>query len=418
MHICLFEDAGVDHLSPLSLTRHAGDLRLGMHSIAEMHQLVFGPESMSFSAREVVAAVTRQEHPGAAVNHLEPGRSVLLLNARYVPRPGGLVDRLKAVIGDDEARLFNQGDDIVAVWLPAGSRRNLPNETVSQESFESVESETVEGARMIGRLWDLVDDVGGCITRDFMMAGRRGTGGATIHDGVHIIGTDVMIEPGATVLPGTVVNALDGPVYIARDAVIEENVVLRGPVYVGPRTFIKACARVEATSVGYWCKVGGEVHGSVIHSLSAKAHDGYLGSSYLGRWCNLGADTNTSNLKNDYGNVTMFDAVEEDFIPTGKQFLGLMMGDHSKCSINSMFNTGTVIGVSCNLFGSGFPPRHVPSFSWGGAESLVEYRVEKALRVAEAVMARRDAQLTVADRETLEAIFQETAAQRAAAEVT
>jgi UDP-N-acetylglucosamine diphosphorylase/glucosamine-1-phosphate N-acetyltransferase len=173
---------------------------------------------------------------------------------------------------------------------------------------------------------------------------------------------------------------------------------------------VKAAGRVEASAVGTWSKVGGEVHESVVHSFSNKAHDGYLGNSYLGRWCNLGADTNTSNLKNDYGEVTVYDAVVGDFVPTGRQFVGLFMGDHAKCSINTMFNTGTVVGVFCNLFGSGFPPRHVPSFSWGGAEGLVPYRIEKALRVAEAVMARRGVPLTEADRALLAAIAEDAGA--------
>jgi UDP-N-acetylglucosamine diphosphorylase/glucosamine-1-phosphate N-acetyltransferase len=193
-------------------------------------------------------------------------------------------------------------------------------------------------------------------------------------------------------------------VWVGAGAEVGENAVIKGPVYLGPKVVVHPAARVEESAAGYWSKLGGEVHGSVIHSLSSKGHDGYLGDSYLGRWCNLGADTNTSNLKNDYGEVTLWDAVAEDFVGTGRQFAGLFMGDHSKCSINTMFNTGTVVGVFCNLFGTGFPPRHVPSFSWGGAEGLAPYRAEKALRVAEAVMARRDRALSDAERARLEAI--------------
>ncbi len=195
-----------------------------------------------------------------------------------------------------------------------------------------------------------------------------------------------------------------GPVWVGAGAEVGENAVLRGPVYLGPKAVVKPAARIDESALGYWAKVGGEVHGSVVHSLSSKGHDGYLGNSYLGRWCNLGADTNTSNLKNDYGEVTLWDAEAGAFVDSGRQFAGLFMGDHSKCSINTMFNTGTVVGVFCNLFGAGFPPRHVPSFSWGGADGLAPYRTEKAFRVAEAVMARRDRSLTEAERAVLAGI--------------
>ncbi|MEM8560544.1 MAG: hypothetical protein AAGG50_22190, partial [Bacteroidota bacterium] len=162
------------------------------------------------------------------------------------------------------------------------------------------------------------------------------------------------------------------------------------------------------SAVGPWSKVGGEVSQSVVHSYSNKGHDGYLGNAYLGRWCNLGADTNTSNLRNDYGPVTLFDAVAQAFLPTGQQFLGLVMADHAKCGINTMFNTGTVVGVASNVYGGGFVPRLVPSFAWGGWQErgFVPYRIDKALQVAEAVMKRRDIVLTDAERTLLTTIAQ------------
>lgn len=415
MHICLFEDDGVRHLEPLTLTRHAADLRLGMHTIAEMHRAVFRPERVSFHARRLHAGATQREHPGAAVNELAAGQPVLLVNARYVPQAGSLAEELAASVGGGASRLFRQGEDVVAVWLPAAPEGLLEADTLSRGLFEAVPEEEVHGARMLARLWDLVEDVEGRITADFEGLGRRGTEGAVVHPGAHIAGTDVVLARGAVLLPGAVINALDGPVWIGEGATVEENAVVRGPAYIGVRTVVKAAARVDGSAIGYWCKVGGEVHGSVLHSLSAKPHDGYLGNSYLGRWCNLGADTNNSNLRNDYGEVSMYDPVAGDFVPTGRQFLGLVMGDHSKSAINFMFNTGTVVGVCCNLFGSGFPARHVPSFSWGGAEGLVEYRLDKALRVAEAVMARRDTALSEADREMLARVFEATAGLRGAA---
>ena len=182
---------------------------------------------------------------------------------------------------------------------------------------------------------------------------------------------------------------------------VETSKPVRGDIYAIYTGTAPIEALAEATVIG---KVGGEVHESIFHAYSNKAHDGYRGDSYIGRWCNLGAGTNTSNLKNDYGEVSVFDAVAGDFLPSGRQFAGLFMADHSKCSINTMFNTGTVVGVFCNLFGSGFPPRHIPSFSWG--EPDVTYQFDKALRVAETVMARRGIVLTETDRALLSNVFE------------
>jgi UDP-N-acetylglucosamine diphosphorylase/glucosamine-1-phosphate N-acetyltransferase len=259
--------------------------------------------------------------------------------------------------------------------------------------------------RLLHRLPDLIDDVPGRITRDVEMMRDTLPRATTLGQGAIVIGEDVFCASDATIQPGAVVSSENGPVVIGAGATIGHNAVVEGPCTIGPKAVVKSMARVDGSAIGYWSKVGGEVHESVVHSLSSKGHDGYLGNSYLGRWCNLGADTNTSNLKNDYGEVTVYDRVAGDFRPSGRQFVGLFMGDHAKCSINTMFNTGSVVGVFANLFGAGFPPRHVPDFSWGGADGLVPYRLEKAFRVAEAVMARRDRPLTDADRHALEQAF-------------
>ena len=245
-------------------------------------------------------------------------------------------------------------------------------------------------------------------------------GGLGTHDGADVhtaailaSGERIHLARGARVAPGAVLDATGGPIRLEAGAAVEANAIVTGPVWLGPGATVKAGARIDSSAVGERGKVGGEVHASVVHSLSNKAHDGYLGNSYLGRWCNLGADTNTSNLRNDYGEVSLWDAAEGADLKTGSQFVGLVMGDHSKCAIDTAFNTGTVVGVSCNLFGAEFMPRHVPSFSWGGAARMTEYRPAKALRVAEAVMARRDRALTPEARAMLLAVHEATAEERA-----
>ena len=197
-------------------------------------------------------------------------------------------------------------------------------------------------------------------------------------------------------------------------AVVEEHALVRGPCWVGPGAVVRAGAQVDGSVVGPRSKVGGEVHASIVSGLSNKAHAGYLGNSYIGHWCNLGAGTDTSNLRNDYGEVTLWDPVAQDFLPTGRMFLGLIMADHAKCAIGTRFNTGSLVGVACNWFGTGFPPRRLPSFSWGGDEGLVEYRFEKAAAVARAVMERRGRSLTLSEERLLRHVFDASAGARAA----
>ena len=410
MPLCLFEDARVAHLAPLTLTRAAFDLRVGARTLLETAVSVFPPSALVFLTRDTVADVTAHEHPESL--RTVPSGGTLFLNARWLIRENGVTKAIRDAGQSGEARAFMQDDTLLALWHPAAHQLDLASPGL--EMAESIPQEQVTGETIITHLWDLVADLPERLTHDAhqladasLRVGGRGEIAGRVQDGAILVERDqIYIAEGATIRAGAVVSAEDGPVWIGPGATVEENAVVRGPVVLGPKATVKAAARVDGSAIGYWSKVGGEVHESIVHSLSSKGHDGYLGNSYLGRWCNLGADTNTSNLKNDYGEVTMHDAVAGTAIPTGRQFLGLMMGDHSKCSINTMFNTGTVVGVSCNLYGSGFPPRHVPSFAWGGSDGLMPYRTEKALRVAEAVMARRDRQLTDADRVLLEGIAQ------------
>ncbi|MEM8598452.1 MAG: putative sugar nucleotidyl transferase [Bacteroidota bacterium] len=409
MHLCLFEDAAVRHLEPLVLTRAAGDLRLGIRTLFEAQQAAFPHGGVVLHTRRLVADVTTQEHPDAMVNALPDNHGgLLLVNARYRPEPGDLLDRLRAAAQPNEpARAFVQDDTLVAAWLPDPSATLLDADFIGLDDLESIATETVSDAKLVTYLWDLLNDVGGRIEQDFKALGHRGHDGATVHDGALLVNPDnIYLAPGATIKPGAIVTAEKGPIYLGPGATIFEGAVAKGPVYLGEKAQLKTLSRIEGSAVGPWSKVGGEVSASVVHSYTNKGHDGYLGNSYLGRWCNLGADTNTSNLRNDYGEVTLFDAVADTFMPSGTQFLGLVMGDHSKAGINTMFNTGTVVGVSCNLYGGGFAPRRVPSFSWGGWQDggLVRYRLDKALRVAEAVMQRRSVALTDADRAMLSAI--------------
>ncbi|NBQ48824.1 MAG: glucose-1-phosphate thymidylyltransferase, partial [Sphingobacteriia bacterium] len=180
------------------------------------------------------------------------------------------------------------------------------------------------------------------------------------------------------------------PVYIGKEAEIMEGALVRGPFALCEHSTLKLGAKVYgASTVGPHSKVGGELSNSVIFGYSNKAHDGFLGNSVLGEWCNLGADTNNSNLKNNYGPVKLYNYATGKSLNTGLQFCGLMMGDHSKAGINTMFNTGTVVGVGCNIYGGGFPATHIPNFSWGGAEGFEAYQLDKLAETATKMYERR-----------------------------
>ena len=192
-----------------------------------------------------------------------------------------------------------------------------------------------------------------------------------------------------------------------------EGSVIRGPLAMCDHSVLKLSAKIYGpTTLGPFCKIGGEVNNSVFTGYSNKAHDGFLGNSVIGEWCNLGADTNNSNLKNNYSEVKQWNYVEERFVDTGQQFCGLIMGDHSKCGINTMFNTGTVVGVNANIYGEGFPRNFIPSFSWGGMKGFKEYRLEKAFEVAQLVMKRRNKEFDNTEKQIFTEVFNRTAKYR------
>ncbi|MBT6650643.1 MAG: glucose-1-phosphate thymidylyltransferase [Flavobacteriales bacterium] len=240
----------------------------------------------------------------------------------------------------------------------------------------------------IENIWDIFSDNGREIEADFKLL-TKARKSQKISDTNTVIGKHIFIEKGAKI-SCSILNAENGPIYIGKNTEIMEGAIIRGPFAMGENAVLKMGAKIYGpTTLGPHCKVGGEVNNSVFFGYSSKAHDGFLGNSVIGEWCNLGADTNNSNLKNNYAEVKLWNYEMERFKKTGLQFCGLIMGDHSKCGINTMFNTGTVIGVSANIFGSGFPRNFIPSFSWGGASGFQVYKLPKVFEVASKVFERR-----------------------------
>jgi UDP-N-acetylglucosamine diphosphorylase/glucosamine-1-phosphate N-acetyltransferase len=245
-------------------------------------------------------------------------------------------------------------------------------------------------ARLLSFIWQLIERNGAVIEDDFKKLPFRGQDeDSVIYPGVQMINDEnILIGNGAQIKSGAVLDATDGPIAIGDDAVIMPNASIIGPVAVGAGAIVKTGAKIlEGTSIGEVCKIGGEVDCTIFGNYTNKAHDGFIGHSYLGEWVNIGAASNNSDLKNNYSSVRMWCAGSEK--DTGRQFLGTIIGDHTKTGINTIFNTGTVVGFNCNIYSSEMPPKFVPSFSWGHGEVLTEYDPIKAMQTAEIVMERR-----------------------------
>lgn len=262
-------------------------------------------------------------------------------------------------------------------------------------------------------IWDIFSKNEHAIIADFQLitAGRTSQ---PVPEGVTVTGKEkLFIEEGGVINAGCIINASTGPIYIGRKAEILEGVMMRGPIAICEGAVVKMGAKLyKDTTIGPGCKVGGEISNAVFFANSNKGHDGYLGNAVIGEWCNLGADTNCSNLKNNYDKIKIWDEHSFKSVQTGLTFCGLLMADHSKCAINTMFNTGTVVGVSANIFGGGFPEKFVPSFTWGGSEGMTSYQLNRAMDTANRMMERRGRYLSPEELKMYEHIFTMTQEQR------
>ena len=285
--------------------------------------------------------------------------------------------------------------------------------------FDGLPVEEIELC-FVDYVWDLISNNGKELLADYQFLinqnniNSKNNLKGKIFDGVHLVEKEnIFVNEGAVVKPGAVLDAAEGPIYIDENAQIFSNAVVEGPVYVGKNSQIKICAIVyDNVSIGRNCKVGGEVEDSIILPFSNKQHAGFIGHAYIGSWINIGADTNCSDLKNNYGYVKPY--LNGKMVDSKMQFLGVIMGDHSKTAINTMFNTGTTVGFSSNIFGAGFPEKYIPSFSWGGVPGAkkITYDVEKSIEVAKKMMARRNKQMGNAEEKLFQKIFDLTNSER------
>ena len=405
MHICIYEDSGCNNLLPMAYVRPVYDLFCGMVSIQEKLIRNFPQASLTLHTRSVLEKVVRDRYPDCLVNEFPAGlEEIVFINGRTLLNSETVLHKL----GKNQS--FTINDKVVAARL-SGAELATVIETVQNGMTidldeTAIEKQEIDGV-LVEYIWDLIQANSDQIRSDFAFA-TQGRGSSVNDNGTVIHNQNVFIDKTAKIMPQVVVDGSNGPVFIDRDVVIQPHVYIQGPVYIGPSVLIKAGAQIySGSSIAEGCKIGGEVNNSIILPWSNKAHGGYLGSSYVGSWVNIGAGTNNSNLKNNYSVVKV--TVNGEVIDTGLQFMGLIMGDHSKCGINTTFNTGTTVGINCNLYGSTIHKKHISSFTWGSAvDDYTTYKLDKALAVNNTVMSRRQHNLSKYEKELLENIFQLT----------
>ncbi len=385
MNYILFDGTVRNALLPFTYTRPVADLRIGILTIREKWEKYLG-----FTTTTLTEEYLEEKYP-----IVEMERNVMI-NASFLPT-SLLVEKIKKL---EENQAIISNDEVIAFFT---------TETQEEVNFESYENFEFDfEVLQIKNTWDLFSLNDKALRADFelLTAGRKSQ---PIPEGVRYLNKEnIFIEEGAEML-FSVLNASEGPIYIGKNSLVMEGCLIRGPFAMGEHSVLKMGSKIYgATSLGPKCTLGGEVKNVVMFGNSNKGHEGYLGDAVVGEWCNIGADSNNSNLKNNYSNIRLWNYEMEGFVKTDLQFCGLIMGDHSKCAINTMFNTGTVIGVSTNIYGSNFPRNFIPSFSWGGAAGFSTYQINNAKETAKIVLKRKNELFDEKENRILEHVFELT----------
>ncbi|MBY0432672.1 MAG: GlmU family protein [Cyclobacteriaceae bacterium] len=387
MNLVLFDDPLIrQHLLPFTFTRPVAEIRTGILTIREKWEAY-----LKQPASHLTVDYLSEKYPETK------DTDTIFINGAICPDP----TFVKAVRSLQKGESLTKDDLVLALRADHFAATGLAKKDYPAD------------VTVIRQLWNIFQYNGAQLRADFQLItqGRKSQPLTDPHTRVYAP-ENIFIEEGASVL-ASVLNASLGPIYLGKNSQVQEGVLVRGAFALGENSIVNMGAKVRGdVSVGPHSKIGGEISTTVIFGYSNKAHDGFLGSSVIGEWCNLGADTNTSNLKNNYDNVKLWSYVKQGFQSTGLMFCGLMMGDHSKCGINTMFNSGTVTGVSSNIFGDGYPRNFIPSFGWGGAAGFSTFQLEKACVTAAKAMERRNQVLTEADKKILSHIFDMTAHER------
>jgi len=393
-NIILFDSSVRDQLLPLTFTKPVAELRIGITTIKEKWQIALD-NSYSYKTQDYLSG----KFP------IQTSDVNICINGAVIPNKA-LVDAItrlslgEAIVKDEILIACCINKDLINNFSEKNLAQNLILKTFTAD-FISIKN-----------VWDIFALNTEVLEADFNIL-SSGKQSAAISSSNQVINkNNIFIEAGAKVECATL-NADTGPIYISKDAEVMEGATIRGPFALGEKAVVKMGAKIYgATTIGPHSKVGGELNNVVIQGYSNKAHDGFLGNSVIGEWCNLGADTNCSNLKNNYSNVKVWNYPTASFENSERQFCGLIMGDHSKTGINTMFNTGTVVGVCSNIFNAGFPDKFIPSFSWGSSQGFETFKLEKAKEVAENVYKRRGLIFKETDYNIFKHIFETTAPYR------
>lgn len=388
MGIILFDDQFRNNLFPLSYTRPVSEFRVGILTIADKWKRYLNSE-ISYLTEDYL----QEKYP------LLISPENLLINAAICPDK----DLLEAVVGIREGEALFADQLLIAVQLNEAAAKEFNINKLT--SYRRVEyPNTIVRIAFPENIFSLNDIE---IRKDFELLTRGRTSSSLSNTNI-ILGDQIFVEEGVDAECSTF-NSKLGPIYLGKESLVMEGCHIRGSFALCEGAILKMGAKIYGmTTIGPYSKAGGEINNSVIFANSAKGHEGYLGNSVLGEWCNIGADSNNSNMKNNYAEVRLWDYSNESFRKTGLQFCGLVMADHAKCAINTMFNTGTVVGVSANLFGSGFPRNFVPDFSWGGNQGFEVYSLKKMFETAIKVYSRRNIDFNEVEQKILTHVFKLT----------
>lgn len=386
MNFILFDSFRRSNLLPLTYLRPVADIRIGILTIREKWEILLGHKTSTLTE-----GYLRKKYP------IVEQQDNLMVNGSVLPNK----ELAEQILSLKQNEALIKGDVIVAMRVPAVEQDNKDEDSAEEIKEINTDNDFLK----ISNTWNIFERNGRALEDDFRMitANRKSM---PISSTNKVLGKDIFLEEGARV-ECAILNAETGPIYIGKNAEVMEGAMIRGPFSLGEHSVVKMGAKIYgATTIGPHCKVGGELNNCVFFGYSNKAHDGFMGQSVIGEWCNIGADTNTSNLKNNYDEVKLWNFADQTFVETGLQFVGLILGDHSKCGINTMFNTGTVVGVGSNIFGPGFQRNYIPGFLWGGTAGFRPYEFNKFLKTARRVYERRSVELTSVDEEILYNVYQ------------
>lgn len=393
MNYILFDDHSRNNLLPLTFLRPVAEIRVGILTIREKWEILLKAKTSTLTEAHLSAKFP-----------IVKEKTNLLINGSICPTP----ELVKEINKLQPRQTLVNDDTIIAVHINEDELDDSGDVDISGIDEVSTGIEFMK----INESWEIFSNNGQAIKKDFELI-TKGRKSQKLSKTNRVVGEEnIFIEEGAKV-EFAILNAATGPIYIGKDAEVMEGSIIRGPFALCEHAVVKMAAKIYGpTTIGPFSKVGGEINNSVIFGYSNKAHDGYLGNSVIAEWCNLGADTNNSNLKNSYDDVKLWSYPQMTFTNTGLTFCGLIMGDHSKTGINTMFNTGTVVGVNANVFGAGFQRNFIPSFSWGGTSGFKVYDIKKAIGVAKAVYGRRNKDFDEIEMDILINVFDQTASNR------